>query len=184
MLPPPMSPELSSFETANYVDAPAPALPPAAAAFDSVLLVRAIAFGLAGAVLGAALYAGFILATHIEIGYLSIVIAFLVAKAMMMGSAGRGGRPFQVLSIVLTCVAVALGNAMMLYWSVSKEQHIRLIPHNILVLLRFGFAEPFLEFQQSAAGALLTFFILFIGLRAAWRMTSGDPNAVRHPFSR
>jgi hypothetical protein len=141
-------------------------------------------FGLGGAVLGALLYAGFIEVTNIQIGYLSIAIAFLVAKGMMIGSKGRGGFQYQVTAIALTCVAVAVGNALMLYWHVSKEQPVALSIHNLVALLRFGVEEPFLEFKYSAGGALLGLFILFIGLRAAWRMTSGDPNSVRHPFGR
>ena len=102
----------------------------------------------------------------------------------MMGSGERGGRPYQVSSVLLTCFAVSLGNTLMLYWTLRKDSPVPLTLHNSLQLLRFGFLEPIYEFQQSAAGALLTLFILFLGLRAAWRMTSGLPGAVRHPFSR
>jgi hypothetical protein len=151
---------------------------------DPAAFGRAIVLGLGGAVLGALLYAGFIEVTNIQIGYLSIAIAFLVGKGMMIGSKGRGGFQYQVAAIVMTCVAVAVGNALLLYWHISKEQPVRLSLHNLFVLLRFGVQEPFLEFKDSPGGALLGLFILFIGLRAAWRMTSGDPNAVRHPFSR
>jgi hypothetical protein len=171
----------NSFETVSYVE-PAPPVP--SVAVDPAALGRAVVLGLGGALLGALLYAGFIQLTNIQIGYLSIVIAFLVAKGMMIGSKGRGGIQYQVTAIALTCVAVAAGNALLLYWHVSKEQPIRLSPHNLWVLLRFGVQEPFLEFKDSPGGALLGLFILFVGLRAAWRMTSGDPNAVRHPFSR
>lgn len=171
----------NSFETVSYVEPPPPV--PAASA-DPSAFGYAIAFGLGGAVLGAVLYAGFIEVTNIQIGYLSIAIAFLVAKGMMIGSKGRGGFQYQVTAIALTCIAVAVGNALMLYWHVSKEQPVALSVHNLVALLTFGVQEPFLEFKDSPGGALLGLFILFIGLRAAWRMTSGDPNAVRHPFSR
>ena len=171
----------NSFETVSYVE---PAPPIAAAGVDPAAFGRAIALGLCGAVLGGLLYAGFIQVTNIQIGYLSIAIAFLVAKGMMIGSKGRGGFQYQITAIVLTCAAVAAGNALLLYWQVSKQQPISLSIHNLFVLLSFGVREPFLEFKDSPGGALLGLFILFIGLRAAWRMTSGDPNAVRHPFSR
>jgi hypothetical protein len=180
-----MALNLSNLETAEYRE---PLLAPVAPAtiepFDSANLLRAIAIGLGGAAIGALLYAGFIYLTHFEIGYLSIVVAFLIAKAMMAGSKGQGGRPYQIASLTLTCFSVAAANALLLYWNVSKDRPVRLSVHNLLALMRFGFEEPFLEFRESAAGALITLFILFIGLRAAWRMTSGDPNAVRHPFRR
>lgn len=171
----------NSFETVSYVETPPPV--PAANA-DPAAFGLALVFGLGGAVAGALLYAAFIEITNIQIGYLSIAIAFLVAKGMMIGSKGRGGFQYQITAILMTCVAVAVGNALMLYWDVSKTRAIALSAHNLFALLSFGFQEPFLEFKDSPFGALLGLFILFIGLRAAWRMTSGDPNAVRHPFSR
>lgn len=139
---------------------------------------------MAGVLVGAVLYGGFIQLTHINIGYLALVVAWLVAKSMLFGSGERGGRPFQIGAVVLTCLSVAMGNALMLYWSVSRTQSLWLSPHNVLQLLRFGLFEPVYEFQDSVAGALLSLFILFLGLRAAWRMTSGLPDAARHPFSR
>jgi len=177
-----MSINPSSFEQAEYVQSPvieaAPLEP------DANLLARAIVFGAGGGVVGGIIYAAFILITHIQIGYLAIGVAYLVAKAMMMGSQGRGGRVYQVSAVVLTCCAVAFGNALMLWWNVHKQGPIPLSLHNLFALARFGFAEPFLEFQDSPGGALLGFFILFIGLRAAWRMASGIPGSVRHPFAR
>ncbi len=179
-----MSLNLSNLETAEYRESIPATAPILIAPFNSTNLTRALAFGLGGAAIGALLYAGFIYLTHFEIGYLSIVVAFLIAKAMMAGSKGQGGRPFQISALALTCFSVAAANALLLYWNVSKQSPVRLSLHNLLVLTRFGFEEPFLEFRDSIPGALITLFILFIGLRAAWRMTSGDPDAVRHPFSR
>lgn len=177
-----MSLNLSNLETAEYREPVLTAAP--AVAFNSANLMRAIAYGLGGAAVGALLYAGFIYLTHFEIGYLSIVVAYLIAKAMMTGSRREGGRPYQISALALTCFSVAAANSLLLYWNFSKEAPIRLSMHNLLVLMRFGFEEPFLEFRDSVAGAVITLFILFIGLRAAWRMTSGDPNAVQHPFGR
>lgn len=177
-----MTLNLSNLETADYGNPVLTAAP--AVVFNSANLMRAIAFGLGGAAVGALLYAGFIYLTHFEIGYLSIVVAYLIAKAMMAGSKGEGGRPYQISAMALTCFSVAAANALLLYWNFSKQAPIRLSIHNLFILMRFGFEEPFLEFHDSVAGALITLFILFIGLRAAWRMTSGDPNAVQHPFAR
>jgi len=179
-----MSLNLGNLETAEYRESVVAPAPEAIAPFNPANLMRAIAFGVGGAAIGSLLYAGFIYLTHFEIGYLSIVIAYLIARAMMAGSNGEKGRPYQVSALILTCFSVAAANSLLLYWSVSKEGPIRLSLHNLLALIRFGFEEPFLEFRDSVAGALITLFILFIGLRAAWRMTSNDPTAARHPFSR
>jgi hypothetical protein len=177
-----MSINPSSFEQAEYVQSPVLEAAPIEPALD--IFARSLAFGAVGAVIGAIVYAAFILITHIQIGYLAIGVAYLVAKAMMMGSKGRGGRTYQVSAIVLTCCAVALGNALMLWWNVRSRGTVPLSIHNLIIFARYGFMEPFLEFQDSPGSALLGLFILFIGLRAAWRMSSGIPGSVRHPFAR
>ena len=158
---------------------------PAPAAFNSQQFTLALVAGLIGAIIGAIVYAAFITITHIEIGYLSIGVAFLVAWAMEKGSNSAGGRPYQISAVVLTLISVALGNALMLGWGIRKAQGpFPLSAHNVFAILRFGFEKPFLDFQDSGTGAALGLFILFIGLRAAWRMTSGIPGAVKHPFAR
>jgi hypothetical protein len=43
----------------------------------------------------------------------------------------------------------------------------------ILNLFFYGLASPFLEFSEGA-GALISLFILFIGLRIAWRLAAGN----------
>jgi hypothetical protein len=179
-----------NFERADY-DEPTPSyLTPepdtAPATPTPALFTNALALGVIGAVLGAAIYAGFVILTHIQIGYLAILVAYLIAKAMTIGSRGEGGRYYQIAALILTYIAVSAANSTMIWWELHRTRHID-IPanlHNILLLARLGFESPFLEFKQSPVGALIGLFILFIGLRAAWRMTSGIPGAVRHPFAR
>jgi len=168
------------FQQAEYL-----APPPPPAAFDSQRFTRALLAGFVGAVVGAIIYATFITVTHIEIGYLSIGIAYLVAWAMEKGSNGMGGRPYQIAAVVLTLLAVVIGNALMFGWQVRSETGpFPLSLHNSVVLLRLGAEKPFLDFKDSGVGAALGLFILYIGLRAACRMTSGIPGAVKHPFAR
>ena len=140
--------------------------------------------GIAGAMIGAIVYVAFIEATHIRIGYLAIAVAYLVAKGVMMGSRAKGGLEYQITAVALTTLAVSLGNSVILYLSLSKQQHVDLTITNIISLLAYGIEEPFLRFATSGPRAVIGLIILFVGLRAAWRMTSSDPNAVRHPFSR
>ena len=171
-----------SFSQAEYLQLPqidAPATP------DTSLFLRAIVFGCIGALIGAVLYGGFIALTHINIGYLAIAVAYFIAKAMTMGSKGQGGRFYQISALILTYLSVSAANAGVVWWNVRKEVGpIHLSLYNLYVLDKTGLEYPFLRFQDSGLGALIGLFILFLGLRAAWRMTSGIPGAVRHPFSR
>jgi hypothetical protein len=177
------------FNRAEYVDntpAPDTLIINAPEKPDTTLFVRAILFGIGGAIAGAIVDALFIGLTHINLGYLALLIAYLVAKAMTFGSNGQGGRSYQVTALILTYLSVAAAHSALLWWQYHKVEHfnIPLNPTNLLRLAKYGLEEPFLRFQQSGASALIGLFILFIGLRAAWRMTSGIPGAVRHPFAR
>ena len=103
---------------------------------------------------------------------------------MTHGSKGRGGRAYQISAVVLTLLSMTLANSLLLYWDLKREgEAVRLSLHNIFVLLVYGNVSAY-DFRDSFAGSLIGLFILFIGLRAAWRMTSGTPGAVRHPFAR
>jgi hypothetical protein len=179
-----------SFDRAEYVDAqPYSAAPDpinAPATPDTTLFAQAILCGIGGAILGAILDGGFIALTHINIGYLALVVAWLVAKAMTLGSRGQGGLYYQVSAIILTYLSVSAAHSGLIWWQLRAEHNLT-IPfnlHNLLLLGRLGIIFPYTRFQDSLPSALIGLFILFIGMRAAWRMTSGIPGAVRHPFAR
>jgi hypothetical protein len=72
--------------------------------------VRAVLFGLGGFAVGLALYAGFVIATGISIGYIALAVGWIVGKAMMMGSGGVGGRRYQILAVLLTYAAVSMAS--------------------------------------------------------------------------
>jgi hypothetical protein len=70
--------------------------------------VRALAFGAGGAIAGLALYSLVTIATGWMIGYVSLAVGWLVAKAMMKGSGGLGGRRYQIAALLFTYTAVSL----------------------------------------------------------------------------
>ena len=87
------------FTTAQFRDLPA----------DShALFMRGLLFGAGGALIGLILYAAVGIITGLEIGYVSLAVGFIVAKAILMGSRGRGGRRYQIAAIVLTYMAVSV----------------------------------------------------------------------------
>ena len=71
-------------------------------------LARGILFGVGAALLGLGIYAAFALTTGLMIGYISLAVGYLVGKAIVMGSGGRGGRRYQIAAVVLTYAAVSL----------------------------------------------------------------------------
>jgi len=147
---------------------------------DPALFWRAILFGIGGAIAGAICYGLFIGITHINIGYLAILVAYLIAKAMTTGSHGQGGRTYQITAVLLTYAAVAAANAGVWLWLNSRAG----VHASFVEAAVNGLLYPVLRFRYSMFSGLIGLFILFIGMRAAWRMTSGIPGAVRHPFAR
>jgi hypothetical protein len=180
-----MSTTPPSFTQAEYIE---PVLQPEINAPDRpdpALFGRAILFGIGGAIAGAACYALFTGLTHITIGYLAILVAWLIAKAMTAGSGGQGGRAYQIAAVMMTYLAVVGADVAIIVWDISRDgKHIVWSLGAVLGLAKIGIEYPFLELAQSPAGGAIGLFILFIGMRAAWRMTSGVPGAVRHPFAR
>src|SRR5450631_4516875 len=61
----------------------------------NVAFVRAIAMGICAAILGCALYAGFVIASGISIGFVSLAVGWLIGKGMKMGTGGIGGLRYQ-----------------------------------------------------------------------------------------
>jgi hypothetical protein len=183
----PWAPLPETIEGGAFTDvAPVVTVPPvmpasaAPAESDGWLIAQAITFGAVGGVVGALIYAAFITITHIEIGYLSIAVGYIVAKAVLFGSDDRRGPIYQITAVSLTYCAVALGNAMWMWW----PDKVPLTPPNALVLMVAGFMEPIAEFRISPGGTLVGLVILLVGLRAAFRMTSTNPRTSRHPFGR
>ncbi len=69
--------------------------------------LRAGAFGTAAAVAGFAIYFGVLKLTHQHIGLISILVGFMVGKAVNKGSNARGGWVYQLLAVFLTYSAIA-----------------------------------------------------------------------------
>jgi hypothetical protein len=84
--------------------------------------VRGLAFGIGGAAIGLILYSGFSIVTGIQIGYVSLAVGWIIAKAIKIGSSGIGGRRYQVAAAVLTYAAVSMAAIPIYLSEVSKEK--------------------------------------------------------------
>jgi hypothetical protein len=69
-------------------------------------LARALLYGAGAALGGCILYAAVAIVTGWEFGLVAIVVGYMVGKAIRHGSHGRGGRPQQILAVVLTYFAI------------------------------------------------------------------------------
>lgn len=157
--------------------------------------VRAVAFGIGGALVGFALYVAFALATGLIIGYVSLAVGYIVGKAMHMGSRGIGGRRYQVVAVLLTYFAVSI-SAVPIAIEQSRAHQTQVqsadatvqstAPVNpgkaIAVLALLGIASPILDLRDPVHG-LIGLVILFVGLRFAWQFTASRTVNITGPYS-
>lgn len=175
-----------------------------------VAFSRGLLLGIGAAIVGMVVYAAFTIITGWYIGYLALGVGYLVAKAIKKGSSGLGGRRYQVAAVLLTYAAISIAavpigiSYEMKHRQAQKQTQAQQADANavdgdssqpqpaqaqrhatgtfILQLLWLGLASPFLELQDPMHGAI-GLFILFIGLRIAWRLTASAPITVDGPYS-
>jgi hypothetical protein len=179
-----MSSNLPNFEKAEYVgQAEAPVYPNQIVTgdvetfqerADHARFVQAITYGIAAAIVGSILYAAFNIVTHITIGYAAVGVGFLIGKAMLHATKGLGGKKYQVVAAVLTYLSVSMAEVPEFLWEMH-ESHRAFVHYSaklISLLVGFALASPFILVQHNLGSGLIGLFILFIGIRFAWRMTA------------
>ena len=70
--------------------------------------LRGLLLGAGAALAGLILYAAFTIVTNLYLGYIALGVGWLVAKAMMKGSNGMGGRRYQITAVILTYFAISV----------------------------------------------------------------------------
>lgn len=156
--------------------------------------VRALLFGIGGAVVGLALYVTFALATGLIIGWLSVAVGYIIGKAMHLGSRGVGGRRYQVVAVLLTYFAVSM-SAVPIAIEQSRLHHQTQaqatttqpeapmsVARTVAVLAWVGIASPLLDLHDPVHG-LIGLIILFVGLRFAWQFTAARTLKVSGPYT-
>lgn len=173
--------------------------------------MRGLIFGIGGAIAGLILYATFAIVTGLVIGYLSLAVGYIVAKAIKMGSRGAGGRRYQITAVALTYAAVSLAAVpayMSIYSKTTKARNTAQIepqPTNsstadengtspstakprmglgaaLLQLALMGLASPFLELAGDPLHGLIGLVILAVGIQIAWKIAAGSETQIYGPF--
>lgn len=160
--------------------------------------VRAVLWGVGAALLGLGIYAGFALATGWMVGYISLLVGYIVGKAIAVGSGGVGGRRYQVTAVLLTYIAVSLAAVPIALTQHMKHsrvpQHAQASDSATVQAPKMGFAEavgllalvglasPFLALADPAHG-IIGLIILFVGIRIAWKITAGRQLNISGPIT-
>lgn len=152
-----------------------------AGGFDIQDFIKSFMLALPIAALGAGLYYAIAALTGFEFGLIAVLIGWVVGMAIMKGSGGKGGVPYQILAVALTYLAIAgtyLPYAMgaldkVDFTNISAQIFIELVTVLILAL-----AVPFLMGFQNIIGLLIIGF----GLYQAWKGTKKIEVNVMGPF--
>jgi hypothetical protein len=165
-------------------------------------LARAVLYGSGAALAGCILYALVAIIFKLELGLIAIVVGVMVGKAIRHASKGMGGRPQQILAVVLTYFAITTSYLVVfMYHQVTNptagqqraaaakggtappvaESKPPSIGAAIMLLLLIAAAAPFLALTQGLS-ALLSLFIIFIGLQRAWKLTGRSDILVMGPY--
>ena len=177
-------------------------------------LARAVLYGAVAALGGCILYAAVAIITGWEFGLVAIVVGYMVGKAIRHGSHGLGGRPQQILAVVLTYFAITTSYIPVLIYEANhhpekfestgatrggaarsgavRSQDPGAAPERprkprmgfasaMVMLLLLTAAAPFFGLGSGFSG-IITLFLIFIGMRQAWRLTARSEILVMGPY--
>jgi hypothetical protein len=166
-------------------------------------LLKSALYGGGAALAGCILFAVVEIMTGWQIGIIAILVGYVVGKAIRHASGGLGGRPQQILAVLLTYFAISFSYVGVAFAHVAKahaaqqtaavaaapgtvtpmpvgqHQTFRAAPV-ILALAWLGLAAPFLALSNPMN--LISLFIIFIGLRQAWVLTGRTDIVITGPY--
>jgi len=177
-----------------------------------VPFVKASLYGIGAGIIGAVLYYAVVAITHFEIGLVAVVIGYMVGYAVRTGAHRRGGLRFQILAVALTYASVALAYTPLVFGTAATKHRAESTQSSsistngaapaarspraaaskpgmgsLLVALAAPFAViaalPVLVVFGSLPSGLISAFIIFIGMRQAWRMTGAPWLQVLGPYA-
>jgi hypothetical protein len=137
---------------------------------------RSLVFGFGAAVLGLILYATFMIATGISLGYATLAVGWMVGKAMVKGSSGITGRRCQIAAAILTYVASTLARVPV--WIHYRPELIGFIG----TLIPRSLVFPFTRFADNPFGGVIGLVILLAGVSIAARLTAQKPVVIDGPI--
>jgi hypothetical protein len=145
------------------------------------LLIRAILFATAAAILLAAISATIQIFAGFEIVYLALPIAWLIGKAIGHATKGLGGNQAQIIAVSATYLSLTLTVFIQILYQFSaagKDFHGLL---GILFLFGLALGKPFLEAPTGLDG-MIGFLIFSLALFLAWYETRQKPIRLSGPF--
>jgi hypothetical protein len=163
-------------------------------------LARAALYGVGAALAGTAIYATVAIVFNLQIGLIAILIGWMVGKSVRYASHGLGGRPQQILAVLLTYFSITTSYIPVFLYEASRTNHeakattgaqnpaqaqpTMSAGRAIVLILGLAAAAPFIGLfaGSNTLSALISLFIIFIGLRQAWSLTARSEILVMGPY--
>lgn len=134
-------------------------------------LARAVVMGAGTALACGVGYALIVAATHSQLAIVTIGIGYLVATVIRKATANVSGRRYQVLAVLLTYVASAMGYAPYL-WPAIKATPEQVSLYGVIL------AAPVINGRHDP----IVLLIFAFGMYEAWRRAHGIPMTVTGPY--
>jgi hypothetical protein len=155
-------------------------------------LLKAFLYGSGAAIAGCALYATVAIVTGMELALIAILIGYMVGRAIRYAS--PGGRPQQIMAVVLTYLAISTSYVPVGIYHLVKSKPAKSASAPAVttakptatpgaaigMLLVFAVAGPFMTLTN--ASGLISLVIIFFGLQRAWRMTGRPDIVISGPY--
>jgi hypothetical protein len=142
---------------------------------------RALLFGAVAAVAGSLVYLVVLAVTGYEIGLISVLVGWMVGRAVSMGSGNRGGWLYQAMAIGLTYLAICMGYIPQIVdaWRQSGEAVVLTGALMYVAAFLVSLTLPFAYITQAPIGALIVAF----GLYQAWRENKRPEITLTGPYA-
>lgn len=137
--------------------------------------LRALVFGVAAAVPGWFLYYAIARFANLELSLISILIGYMVGRAVFEGSRGRGGWRYQALAMTITYSAIVSTYMPFILAEVRRADG---ASFGLLAAFIMAASYPIL----AGIGNIIGWFIIGIALYEAWKLNKRVTHAVTGPY--
>ena len=130
---------------------------------------KAVVFGTAAGLLGAAIWYAIRVIADIEIGLVAILVGWMVGKSVRRATAGRGGRVYQFLAVAITYSCISLNYVPDIISAIldaeqKDEQQTVAVPQDEANASAESSADTAAKNQEPAGNLFVSFIILFVAL--------------------
>ena len=165
-------------------------------------IARGALYGAGAAAACSAGYATITLVTGLELALVSILVGYLIGKAVRKGCHGLGGRRCQIIAVALTYLAITISYVPLIIKQIREQPpteqastaelakapavtppppSLQRVAIAIGVITAIAFISPFLGLMNGISG-ILGVLIIFFGLSRAWQLTGRDDRLLLGPY--